>query len=606
MIAAAFLAAVLPQVDPSAAQQQPRAPEPLPIPRTLILRRGDHRIDVDGNLQDWPELPPILVDDLRQLSGTALGALRGRDDLAARLFAMWDDDALYLAAVVLDDWHVRLTRQSPQQLEIPPADALTITIDPNRDTEGIGPDRGREDDVTIWLADVEDQGSKVIAWDTYRGSASFVEGAEARVGRDDERRTTIYELRLPWAEVLGNGRHPEPRTVFDVQFVFDDFDEPTDPMPQTRAGWNFGMGTRIDPGLFGSAMLADVTPDELGVGGFPMPAFPEPAPRTVPLPPAPEYWADLRRRLQATTPVVVERAVVDPSAAGGTERRDALQELERHLADFPRVDFLRFQMCVDRRMNRECAGIAAAGLPSFWDAVLTGMQPALEAPPPDTGYRLIRLPQGGWVVRSRTATFAIDPAGYGVDKSLDELVDFVLLTCAIDPSRRNDQLALRLLGGTPRRRILQHLATHLPAFSASDQVLVVPGNRIDIADLTVDVIGRKDADGHVSSTVGYWIRWPDGSDLVVSALELDETSRTPDDRVEALLLSPHHPRARIVAQRLQPDLVVLDDVLQCSVTPGSAGRVPLDAAWALQAGLRPLRSLLLAPGESQDVAPARD
>ena len=242
------LCAAPPQDLPPAQQQRP---EPLPIPRGIVLERGERRIVIDGSLQDWPKLPAVLLDDVRQLSGSALGAYRGRGDIAARVFLMWDAEDLYLAAIVQDDWHIRLNADSPRFDEIPPADALVLTIDPNRDTRSIGRDDGRQEDSEFWIADVENQGRRVVRWDRFRGTARFAEGGAAVVQRDEDKRLTTYEVRLPWAEILPRGQEPAARMVLDLQIVIDDYDEPTDPLPQSRIGWTFGMGTRIDPGLLG-------------------------------------------------------------------------------------------------------------------------------------------------------------------------------------------------------------------------------------------------------------------------------------------------------------------------------------------------------------------
>src|SRR5690606_1651088 len=151
---------------------------------------------------DWPALPPLFLDDPRQVSGTALGAYRGLGDVAGRVFLLWDDEALWVAASVLDDWHIRIDADSPRDTEIPPADALILTFDPARDTRSLGADRGRSDDISFWLAEVEGQGRQVVRWDRYRGTAGFAEGGQLVVRRDADAGQTTYEARLPWAAIL--------------------------------------------------------------------------------------------------------------------------------------------------------------------------------------------------------------------------------------------------------------------------------------------------------------------------------------------------------------------------------------------------------------------
>lgn len=594
-----------PRTDGPATQDgaQPERILPMPIPRALILHKGERSLEIDGSLQDWPALPPIALDDGRQLSGTAFGAFRSRDDLAAKVFALWDADALWLGIVVLDDWHVRLRQDSPRISEIPPADAVSIRFDPARDTFSLGADPGRAEDSEFWLADVEGQGRKVVFWDRYRSTARFADAAECVVQRDAERRLTIYEARLPWAEILPHGDEAEARKVFDLQIEVDDFDEPTDPIAQTRLGWNFGMGPRIDPGLMGSAMLADVTPADLGDGGFPMPPFPDPPAESDPPPIPPlEHWLGLLEGLEDHPPERVGAGTVDPSSVGGVARRTTLESLDRHCAAFPRADFLGYQNRIHRRMNREAEGIAQRGLPLFWQRGLDRLADRLREPP-ERGFRVHRLPQGGVVVQSKSATVAIDPAGYRVERVLDPLVDLVILTTPQDPTRRNDPLSLRLLSGERRRPVLMHLAIHLPGLSAEEIPLVQNGQEHVHGDLTVRALGHTDGEGRVSTSFAYWLRLADGSDLLVAANVLDEVQVDAEDPIEALLLSPRHPRGRPLAHRLAPGVVLVDEALQCAIGPGAIGRVPLQAAWDFQDGLRPLDSVLLAPGDSVDISP---
>jgi hypothetical protein len=67
-----------------------------------------------------------------------------------------------------------------------------------------------------------------------------------------------------------------------------------------------------------------------------------------------------------------------------------------------------------------------------------------------------------------------------------------------------------------------------------------------------------------------------------------------------LVLTARNPEALAIAALLAPPLVVIDDAFQCFHLPNTA-RVDLPMAHALQKALLPLRSVLLAPGESWDI-----
>jgi hypothetical protein len=589
-----------PAKQPAGEAQEERAPTaPMPMPRNVIRHLGTRKIVVDGDLSDWPEVPPFLLTDSRQLSGTAAGAWRGEQDLSAIAFMAWDGTDLYVAAKVKDDWHRPLATAAA---ELPPADAVVLTFDLARDTRAIGPDPGRGEDREFWLAQVEGEGKEqVVQWDRLRGSARFAAGARVDVSHDQARGVTTYEARLPWMEVLGAGRKPEVGLVFDVQVVVDDFDEPTDTMPQTRVGWTFGTGVGVDPGLLGTVMLVgDVPSGEVAMPDFPPPA----APASDPVPPQ-EHWIRLHERLRAAPPVVQRDGLGDPRAAMGAERYAVLEELDRHAAAFPRVDLLGYQQRISRRMRREAMGMTASGLPFFWHYEQAEVRRELDRPPPERGFRLYRLGQRGWLVRSKAATFAIDPAGFGMEQLFWNQLDFALLTSPRDFTTRNDQLLLRMLH--TKRPVFTHLAFHLPTIDAMDIPLAEPGKAHPRGELEVTPLALRREDGTVGVGAGYRVRWPDGVELLVSGRFLDQetldaaragTARPPD----ALILSAAHGGAAALGQRVAAGLTVLDDVLQGEVLPVAGSRVKLEDALDLQAALVPRPSLLLAPGESVLVA----
>lgn len=585
---------------PSESPPAPRPPqrvEPMPVPRSLVKRRKDP-IVVDGSLQDWPEAPPLLLDDPRQLSGTALGAWRGPDDLAARAFLLWDADALYVAAVVRDDWHRPLDEQTPRGPEIPAVDNVLLTIDPRRDTRGGGPDEGRREDRSFWLADVPKQDGQVLQWDRLGGTARFANGAQQAVVRDAKARLTTYEARIPWSEILPTGIDAKDGLVLDLQMVVSDYDEPTDLLPQTRVGWTFGTGDRIDPGLFGSVMLVDDLPE----AGSPLPDFPPPPDSQGSVPP-PSYWIGLWRRLQEQPPVPYTRDSTTPADALGEARLKMLEELERHAAEFPRVDFLEYHERSDRRMRREVAGMVETGLPLLWEEALNDVRRRVVAPPPENTVRVFRLPAGGWLVRSAAANFGIDPAGYSLAPRLWGALDFVLLTSPLDVIRRSDQLLIRLAAA--KRQFLTHVPFHLPAVAAGTMPLVQIGQSYALEGLKVTVVGKK-IDDQVSPTVGYVVRWPNGFTLVEAGMSADvddfvQALGGSDVHPDVLVVSPLHPRGKFLVQRLSPRLTLLEDVLRPADVPGPQGRVKLADALEFQQELRPYTSVLLAPGESFDV-----
>jgi len=587
---------------PAQEQEQPAPkPVPMPVPRALAAHRDDHQIVIDGVLQDWPNSPALLLDDPRQVSGTAMGAWRGTADLAARAFLLWDEDYLYFAAVVRDDWHRTLSQDSPRLLEIPPADNLIISFDPRRDTRAIGADDGRREDREFWLADVEGQGRRVVLWDRYRGTARFVDSCQAAVKHESERGLTTYEARFAWREILPVGSTPTEGAVYDLQIVINDYDEITDLIPQTRVGWTFGTGVRIDPGVYGSVML--VGPVTQAVAE--LPEFPPPAALSGAPVPDQAYWVRWWEQLQKTPPAWYRGDSGPPEDAGGIARTERLHELDHHLASFPRVDFLEYHERVHRRMRRELEGMVRTGVPFLWKYLQDDVRRRAQHPP-KKGLRVFRLPVGGWLLRGAKASVAIDPAGYAIELGewwpVWQDTGVVVLTDPRQLSKRSDQLLLRR---TARKLAwFTHLELPLPAVRAGEVPVRVVGETYDVDGIAVQVVGDREGD-LVSATAAYVITLPSGALIVHSSSTVSADALVAalpaNRRVDVLFVSARHPQARLLTQRLAPRFAILDDVLTCATAAGPNGRVSLDDAYGLQSGLRPVPSIIVAPGESVDI-----
>ncbi len=570
------------------------------LPQAVVLPRAEREIIIDGSLIDWPELPAIRLDDKRQLSGTAMNAWHGPNDVSGVVFMIWDLEALFVACAVKDEWHRALDANTLQLTEIPAADSVVLTFDPERNTRALGTDPGRREDREFWLAD--ETGRDVVQWDRLRGTARVLDAKAARVVvlHDKEKGITTYEARIPWTEILPPGHTPTAGLVFDMQVVINDFDESTDRMPQTRIGWTFGCGDVVDPGLLGSVMLvADAAALQGSVPEFP----PKPGLAEPPVPPA-EHWQQVSARLLQSPPVVSAGRTPAPELAGGQNRLAVLEEIDGECARFPRVDFLEFHHRIHRRMLREIAGISARGLPSFWRQRLESVSKAAADPVPDGTVRIFRLPMGGWLFRTPQKGFLVDAAGADLAELLWGGAEFCILTQPMDMVRRNDQLLVRMFFAEPPRSILSHIAFHLPVIAMDRMPLVEPGKSYgQSTGETVQALGKKLADGSVTWSCSYRIEVPAGPKILLVGpnLRAQEVDAGP---VDLMVLSSRNVEVLEIVQKVKPALVVLDDAFYCNSHP-SLPRVSLRDMHALQQSLSPQRSLILAPGESWDVAATR-
>jgi len=582
---------------PLCAQLAPKQqPKPMLLPQGVVLPLGDREISIDGSLIDWPKLPAMQLNDKRQLSGTRHGAWYGRADASAVVFMMWSEQGLYIACTALDQWHRALDAKTLQLTEIPAADSLMLTFDPDRNTRSNGPDPGRREDREFWLAD--EKGRKVVQWDRLRGTARVLR-AEARmfVLHDKEQGITTYEAMIPWSEILPTGQQPQVGKSIDLQMVLNDFDEVTDSMPQTRIGWTFGMGPIVDPGLLGTIQLVGSDAPLRGI----MPDFSaKPGTNEPPCEPR-EYWQELSAQLIQNPPAVYD-GTLTPEETGGMKRLKALETLDKHYARMPRVDNLEILQRVNRRMSREVAGLVARGLPSWWRERTHATSRQAQDPVPAGTLRLFRLPMGGWMVRNSRRNFLIDAAGPDIEQWLWGAAQMCVLTQPLSMSRRNDQLLLRMFTAEPAHPVLAHIVFHLPIIAMDKIPLVQVGEAYGQAGYKMHSIGKPRPDGSVPYDVGYRIETVGCPDMLIvgPTTKIEHVEAKP---VGVLIASSLNRGMVEIAKKVKPGIVLFDDGFRPD-TDAQLGRVTLNHLHQLQRALLPLKSVVLAPGESWNVKAA--
>ena len=575
--------------------------KPMSIPKVVIKGRLGRRITIDGSLADWPKAMPVVLRDPRQVSGTALGAYRGPKDISGQLYMLWDPTHLYYGLQVQDDWHRPMSRKTTLQQEIPPVDNVVITFDPKRDTGGIGDDPGRREDRSFMLAEIESIGDSAIAWDRFRATRALARGARCKVVRGKKTGVTIYEGRLPWSQILPPGWTAKNDLVLDMQVEINDFDEPTDTLPQTRIGWNFGMGPMIHPGLWGSVMLRerfDPTKDAV-----PVFASPKDTSDSVP---GRGYWAKWLNELHNHPPAIAGIGTPDPGMAGGEKRFELLQRLDEQLAAFPRIDNLEFHYRVQRRMTREIGGLTQTGLPFLWKHAFDKLLRRSKPLPKPGVIRVFRLPQGGWYVRTKTASFAVDPCGVGIERLfLRGGIDFVVMTRPTEVTRRHDPTLIRMSAGKPKRPFFTHMEFHLTGAAPGSMYMIKPGKSYVMGGLKeVEAIGVLGKDGKkVTTSLGYLIKWNDGRELLVAGLSLTKElvaklKKAPD----ILILSGLHEKARELGHAVGAKTTLIDDAFIAHEYPlRFGGRLSYAKALKLQNQLKPRSTVLLGPADSIDL-----
>ncbi len=133
--------------------------------------RTDTSVMIDGDLSEWNGRPYIAIQ----------AETPGRD-LEARIHVAWDDQHLYLAAVVASDTHNNMREDD----QIWDGDSFQFTVDPLRD------------DIEAFKFGLALVSGNVQAHQ-WRGTATgMLEAGEYKVVRDEEGGKTFYEIRIPF------------------------------------------------------------------------------------------------------------------------------------------------------------------------------------------------------------------------------------------------------------------------------------------------------------------------------------------------------------------------------------------------------------------------
>jgi Carbohydrate family 9 binding domain-like len=207
-----------------------------------IAARGGREIHLDDNLEDWMGLWWWDVDTTHTAVGppaTGSGSLR----------AVWDDEALWIGAIVRDD-----DLLSPAPLEQPwSGDSLEIYLDLNAPdeigTQGYN-DRVFQIQVVPSLPDLP-EGHLMFS----RPEGLPTEGIEhvAHTRGGGERVIMLHEIRLPWASLGLDGPPPEHQMGFD--WAINDLD--ADGISRSQMVWRGTMENWRDPSGFARIGLAE-------------------------------------------------------------------------------------------------------------------------------------------------------------------------------------------------------------------------------------------------------------------------------------------------------------------------------------------------------------
>ena len=159
----------------------------------------------------------------------------GPEDLSARIFGSWDEKYLKIEAVVTDDLHFA-AKNRPWQ-----CDSLQVALDPksNAGLQNLAPGTVGRDDVEFCLALAPDgKLNSVISF----GRKDLFEPGDCVVTRDEAKKTTRYQIRIPWSKL---DVKPQAGLVFGMSLAL--FDDDAGNGPEYFAQIGGGVVKQKDP-----------------------------------------------------------------------------------------------------------------------------------------------------------------------------------------------------------------------------------------------------------------------------------------------------------------------------------------------------------------------
>lgn len=210
----------------------------------LAAVKTEKPISIDGVFTDeeWGRAMSFDFADTSKVS-----AYKGESDISAKGALMWDKKNLYVGVVVTDDIHFQDQDGSGMWL----ADGLQVVMDPGR-INGAGSMDWHE--IGFGLKDLTDIG--IWRWLSIPGKpGGVVTTINTAIKRDEDAKTTTYEIAMPWEELLPMDMSLDTGDLFGFSILANESDG------TGRRGWINYMGGIADdkkPERFGDVVLIDL------------------------------------------------------------------------------------------------------------------------------------------------------------------------------------------------------------------------------------------------------------------------------------------------------------------------------------------------------------
>ena len=184
--------------------------------KKAFARRAPGRVLIDGKLSDWDKGSPVRMQDASFFKEGVEWA--GKEDLSGNAYLMWDDENLYLAAVVNDD---QPFMNSQTRQNIWNGDAVEVVLGLDLDAKA---DRSsfRRGDYQLGFSTGDGRDNPPIIWSWQRRREPG--GGEISVTRSTRPSGYVLEAKIPW-EFFRIKFKPSKGTKLGFDIAFDDADK---------------------------------------------------------------------------------------------------------------------------------------------------------------------------------------------------------------------------------------------------------------------------------------------------------------------------------------------------------------------------------------------
>jgi hypothetical protein len=223
-----------------------RDPDPAKVKSVLAPKLPQPPV-IDGDLGEWSRVPALALGP----EAARGGHYGGSTDLSGLCRWAWDDRALYVAAQVQDDQAAFLADAGALE-SLWQFDSIQMAFDAAHDARTPG---YAADDYEYGFG-LTTTGSKAYRWVAGNNLVlGDVPTVVVAVRRDEGRATTIYEVALPWTELVP---FSPQRPHCGMTLIVNDNDG--DAAQRAWLEWTPGIAGPKDPSAFGMLTLVDQPP----------------------------------------------------------------------------------------------------------------------------------------------------------------------------------------------------------------------------------------------------------------------------------------------------------------------------------------------------------